>query len=605
MGKALFEMETKDRHIMQGISTDSDAQHEIPQKIQRLITDNMQEGGGSMYQRTACSVAEDAKQMCGTKMAAATAVVEGQAVCSKSSEVDLLNPVDGQVSNIHDNQEARATWQDDEHEYETQMNLLNKEWKRPEVNEIMTKLFKGELPFVEAADRISVILGHEVTVASVRNRALHCSRLPQSNQSKNQNEPKYDWESGENTGEKHSFAAREFGPGLYEVIRNLRGNLNNIAIKEPQSNCVRIYRRSTTRHYYSYYRCSTCDHLSRREVQDAHPSPIIKMVHDKIVGEPFPSHHPDCKPIPLSQLRAMQIDRENRQEVINEMLTPFEAWSRGDLRALLEEARKASQLARQNPQWKKIKCKSRNENEGHFYARPYGETLVSYEEKIRKKLNEQLKRPDSRSSSVASERFGAQTPTDDEWSFARRGQNCRTLMTDESQSLISDLTEAPDADGLLSEERMHIEQSKTAIEDTPQLNRTGKISLSSRDSDEPINDTAGMNQLFSEQIPTTEIGVESGAVVVSTGISKICSDSNRPDLATALTDDTGRDIIRETNRKLFMVDDEHLLMLFQRCPNCGEQLKTLVLSSRKAIPMVTYKCHGNCDEKVWIGFESK
>lgn len=112
------------------------------------------------------------------------------------------------------------------------------------------------------------------------------------------------------------------------MIRNLRGNLSNIAIKEPQSNCVRIYRRSTTRHYYSYYRCSTCDHLSRREVQDAHPSPIIKMVHDNIVGEPFPSHHPECKPIPLSQLRAMQIDRENRQEVINEMLTPFEAWSR-------------------------------------------------------------------------------------------------------------------------------------------------------------------------------------------------------------------------------------------------------------------------------------
>lgn len=64
--------------------------------------------------------------------------------------------------------------------------------------------------------------------------------------------------------------------------------------------------------------------MLQREAQ----SPIIKMVHDNIVGEPFPSHHPECKPIPLSQLRAMQIDRENRQEVIDEMLTPFEAWSR-------------------------------------------------------------------------------------------------------------------------------------------------------------------------------------------------------------------------------------------------------------------------------------
>ncbi|VDO80599.1 unnamed protein product [Onchocerca flexuosa] len=134
-------------------------------------------------------------------------------------------------------------------------------------------------------------------------------------------------------------------------------------IKEPQSNCFRIYRRSTARQSYSYYRCSTCDYLSRREINDAYTSAIIKMVHDKIVGEPFPSHHPECKPIPLSQLRAMQIDRENRQEVINEMLTPFEAWSRGHLRALLEEARKTSQLDKQHPKRKKVEQKSRNEIE--------------------------------------------------------------------------------------------------------------------------------------------------------------------------------------------------------------------------------------------------
>lgn len=112
------------------------------------------------------------------------------------------------------------------------------------------------------------------------------------------------------------------------MIRNLRGNLSNIAIKEPQSTCVRIYRRSTTRHYYSYYRCSTCDHMSRRVGQDYRLPPIIKMIRDHIVGEPFPLHYPECKPISLSQLRAMQMDRENRQEVINEMMTPFEAWSK-------------------------------------------------------------------------------------------------------------------------------------------------------------------------------------------------------------------------------------------------------------------------------------
>ncbi|VDK86802.1 unnamed protein product [Onchocerca ochengi] len=583
------------------------------------MKDSVQEGTSSMQQRTASLIVQDPKQIFGTKTSAATVVVENQAVCSKSAEAGISNRVDGQVSNFQGSQESGTTWQDDEHEYETQMNLLNEEWKRPEVNEVMTKLFKGELSFVEAADRISVILGHEVTVASVRNRVLHCSKLPQPNQSKNQKESEDERENGENTAEKHPFIAREYGPGFYEVIRNLRGNLNNIAIKEPQSNCVRIYRRSTARQNYSYYRCSSCDYLSRREIQDAYASAIIKMVHDKIVGEPFPSHHPECKPIPLSQLRAMQIDRENRQEVINEMLTPFEAWSRGHLRALLEEARRTSQLDKQHPKRKKAEHKSRNENERRIYLRPHGETLASYEEKIRKKLNEQLKRLDneqlkrsnSRASSVVSERFGAQTPTDDEWSFARRGQNCRTFISDETQSLVSDLTEAPDADGLLSEERTYIEQSKAAVENNPKLSRIEKVSLTRKNSSKPINAIAGMNQrIFGGQTPTNEIGAEfgstkSGSTAVFAGKSKMYSDNDHSNHTAVSRDDTGRDIVRETNRKLFVVDDEHLLKLFQRCPNCGEQLKTLTLSSRKAVPMVTYKCQGNCDKKVWFGYESK
>lgn len=74
----------------------------------------------------------------------------------------------------------------------------------------MTKLLKGELLFAEAAHRISVILGHEVTVASVRNRAIHFSKLPQSGQSNNQKELENDEGSGENTVEKHPFAAKKF-----------------------------------------------------------------------------------------------------------------------------------------------------------------------------------------------------------------------------------------------------------------------------------------------------------------------------------------------------------------------------------------------------------
>ncbi|CAG9529527.1 unnamed protein product [Cercopithifilaria johnstoni] len=591
-------MEMKSTYPTQRISVD--AQHAVPQTSQRMVMGGMQqECTDGMEEQKACLAAQDTNQA----FSSAT-VAECQAVCSKSTEANVSNQADGEGLNVQDSQEPGTTWQDDEHEYEAQMNLLNEEWRKPEVDEIMTKLLKGELSFAEAAGRISIILGREVTVASVRNRALRCSDLPHSGQSNIRKEREEGGENRENTLEKHPVAAKKFGPEFYEVIRNLRGNLNSIAIKEPHSNYVRIYRRSTTRHYYSYYRCSTCDHI-RREVQDCHPSPIIKMVHDNIVGEPFPSHHPECKPISPSQLRAMQIDRENRQEVINEMMTPFEAWSKGDLRALLEEARRVSQLARQRPQWKKVKCKSRNENERCPYARPYGETLVSYEEKIRKKLSEQIKRPDSRSSSAISERFGAQirSPTGDEWSFARQGQNDRSFVTDDSQSLISEVT---DADRLLSEEKVHIEQSKISAEGTPELNITGKFSFASRDSGEPVNDFGGTNQIIlGDRTSTSETGAESGTTVTSAGMPKACSAKDRSNKVTMSTDDGKQDIIRETNRKMFMVDDEHLLKLFRRCPDCGEQLKTLALSSRKAIPMVKYKCQGSCEEKLWFGHEPK
>ncbi|KAL3986113.1 hypothetical protein ACH3XW_41395 [Acanthocheilonema viteae] len=594
-------MEMKSTHTTQGVNVDN-AQHAVSQTVQRLVMNSMQQSCTDSIQQQTCSTSQDTRQVC-----ASATVTECQEVWSKSTEADVLNQTGSEVSNGQDSQEPRTTWQDDEHEYEIQMNLLNEEWKRPEVKEIMTKLLKGELKFAEAASRISVILGHEVTVASVQNRALHFSDSPQSGQSNNQKEREGD---SENILEKkHPIVVKKFGPEFYEVIRNLRGNLNNIAIKEPQSNCVRIYRRSTTRHYYSYYRCSTCDHMSRREVQDCHPSPIIKMIHDNIVGEPFPSHHPECKPISFSQLRAMQIDREIRQEVINEMMTPFEAWSKGDLRALLEEAGRVSQLTKYHPQWKKVKCKSRNENARHPYARPYGETLISYEEKIRRKLNEQMKHPDSRPGSIILERFGAQTQTDNEWSFAPRKQDGCAFVTDESQSLISDLKAVPDADGLLSGERMHIEQARISVEGTSELNapgKTRKLSFASRDSGEPVNNFSGRNQtVFGGQTLASETGAESGITSVSTRISKLCSASNCASHVAKLAVDGKRDMIKETNRKLFMVDDEHLLKLFRRCPDCGEQLKTLALSSRKAIPMVTYKCQGSCEEKVWFGYESK
>lgn len=67
----------------------------------------------------------------------------------------------------------------------------------------MTKLLKGELSFMEATNQISAILGHEVTVTSVRNRILYF--LPRSN---NQKDRKNNSGNGRNNFQKYSVASK-------------------------------------------------------------------------------------------------------------------------------------------------------------------------------------------------------------------------------------------------------------------------------------------------------------------------------------------------------------------------------------------------------------
>ncbi|VDO36457.1 unnamed protein product [Brugia timori] len=75
-------------------------------------------------QRTpACTTAQDTGL--GTKIAtAANSVADSQTVSSMSTETSGRNRTDDEVSNFKDFQEPGTAWQDDEHEYETQMKLL-------------------------------------------------------------------------------------------------------------------------------------------------------------------------------------------------------------------------------------------------------------------------------------------------------------------------------------------------------------------------------------------------------------------------------------------------------------------------------------------------
>lgn len=593
-----MEMKAKSAHIMQHVSTDN-MQQAVVQTVQKMISESVEQVNASTEQ--SISIVPVPKSSGGQNIGSSEMTSEDHFCQTASGEDEEEEDMFCNSSELPKSNGHESTWQDDEDEYVKQMNILNADWKKPDVDEIMKELLKGRLSVTEAAAKISAVLGREIAISSVRSRALDCAAQPLSlNLRKAGNRE-------DTSNLLQPLATKEFGPGVYEVIRNIRGNLNSIAVKEPQGDCVRIYRRSTTRFYYSYYRCSTCDHLSQRKVLGKHPTPIIKMVHDQIVGEPFPPHLPDCKPLPLSRLRAIQIDRENRQEMIDEMQTPFEAWSKGHLRALLEEAKKASQLAKKYSRWKRS-SRSRREIEMHNFGRPYGDTLTSYEENIRRRLNKHLERSISPANSLVSEWFSTRAAANGGWSIKRpRSDDSLQAIKDEVQSPLSDSVEARDANGLLPDERAHIDQLKVIKKDNAEQ-KDGKEMFSAQgiccsgvvansNQNSLRSETPGSENRTEDELNADNISVHS--------FSTSNSNSYCRKHPTVETDETGRDVIRETRRKIFIVDDEHLLNLFRRCPDCGERLKTIALSSIKAVPIITYKCHGRCENIIWFGYEPK
>ncbi|VDN18752.1 unnamed protein product [Gongylonema pulchrum] len=227
---------------------------------------------------------------------------------------------------------------EEKRESSDQVESRNVGWKRPDTDEVMRELNNGELSVSEAAAAAAVISelqDREVSNASVESCASTSTPKTQTKSAKSTRKTRR-----EEWLKLHPLASKEFGPGIYEFMRNARGKLTNIAIKEPGRDCIRLYRRSSFRYNYNYYRCSRCDRsISAKKDQSSIRAPVIKMVGNEIVSDPYPVHCPSCKPLTLSELRSIQVDREYRQEVMEAMESPFEAWSKGKLRALLEAAK--------------------------------------------------------------------------------------------------------------------------------------------------------------------------------------------------------------------------------------------------------------------------
>lgn len=103
-------MEMKSVHAMQGLSDDS-VLLAVPRTMKRTMVESMrQEDMNNMQQRSApCLKEHEASQV--------FIAIEDQLVSSNAAGAIEPNRADDQASNIQD-------FQDDEHEYETQMNLL-------------------------------------------------------------------------------------------------------------------------------------------------------------------------------------------------------------------------------------------------------------------------------------------------------------------------------------------------------------------------------------------------------------------------------------------------------------------------------------------------
>uniref|UniRef100_A0A0R3RSI8 FLYWCH-type domain-containing protein n=1 Tax=Elaeophora elaphi TaxID=1147741 RepID=A0A0R3RSI8_9BILA len=109
-------------------------------------------------------------------------------------------------------------------------------------------------------------------------------------------------------------AKEEIDVSKVEIIRllNRRGNSGLIAIAE--NGGYRIYRQSTKQATRTYYRCSRCDWLKKKN--GGGRTAYITMVNDAIVGTEYPRHNDLCQLYTSSALRMKQFDRETKRDVL-------------------------------------------------------------------------------------------------------------------------------------------------------------------------------------------------------------------------------------------------------------------------------------------------
>uniref|UniRef100_A0A8R1U1E7 RYYR-CCHC domain-containing protein n=1 Tax=Onchocerca volvulus TaxID=6282 RepID=A0A8R1U1E7_ONCVO len=178
-------------------------------------------------------------------------------------------------------------------------------WQRPDVRRIVEDFINKDITSRGAANKISEILGRNVshsTVLTYANRLLRGIKREVEEESVYQVQVEPD---------DSPAPVDEVGYDVhFELVKTSRGNDNGLAVYEDNS-FVRVYRRTSTTGRSASYRCSTCDHLYEKFGQGERPT--IKMRDNVIVTDPFPTHNQMCTPTSVDVFRRTQEDLEARQ----------------------------------------------------------------------------------------------------------------------------------------------------------------------------------------------------------------------------------------------------------------------------------------------------
>ncbi|MCP9263788.1 hypothetical protein DINM_007165 [Dirofilaria immitis] len=134
-------------------------------------------------------------------------------------------------------------------------------------------------------------------------------------------------------------------PPIPRQVRSLRLSRSSIVIPEKDDpSKVRIYRCSAygrgKQGATCYYRCSKCDSLANNKLKNSGTSTSerakryyahIKTKDGRIIGNPYPEHLPECKPVPKEVQQLQEIDRACRARIQAGNLTPEAARKLGAL----------------------------------------------------------------------------------------------------------------------------------------------------------------------------------------------------------------------------------------------------------------------------------